>query len=105
MYLPVLLTSPGNAESVVGKIQWIEKHLPEYKRRYLIGPEKHFCSHRNSILIDDSDENVMKFREEGGDAILVPRMWNCNYGNRHHSFDFVKEIIEYDYPEAMVRHG
>lgn len=95
-----LLTSPGNAESVTGKIQWIEKHLPQYKRRYLIGPEKHFCSHSNSLLIDDCNENVVKFRQEGGDAILVPRLWNCNCDERHQSFEVIKKIVE-----AVTRYG
>ena len=77
-----LLSSPtGLAESVSGKVRWIQQNMPEYRRRFLIGPTKHFCAHRGVVLIDDADHNVTSFGEYGGLAVLVPRKWNTGRGN------------------------
>jgi FMN phosphatase YigB (HAD superfamily) len=77
-----LLTSPTkDPESLAGKLEWIHMNLPSFMhRQYLVGPRKHFCARPDSLLIDDSDENVKKFREHGGHAILVPRPWNSLHG-------------------------
>lgn len=73
-----ILTSPTiDPDSLAGKLEWIHKNLPNYlHRQFLVGPCKHFCARPDSLLIDDSDEKVNKFREHGGHAILVPRPWN-----------------------------
>jgi hypothetical protein len=77
-----LLTSPTkDPESLAGKLEWIHLNLPSWMhRQYLVGPRKHFCARPDSLLIDDSDDNVKKFREHGGNAILVPRPWNSLHG-------------------------
>lgn len=77
-----LLTSPTkDPECLAGKLEWIHDTMPAWMhRQYLIGPRKHFCARPDSLLIDDSDENVNKFREAGGNAILVPRPWNSLHG-------------------------
>lgn len=74
---PCILTSPSHT-SAGSKQQWIKENLPDYFKdgRYLIGPAKHFGAHAESLLIDDSEENIDKFIEAGGYAILVPRPWN-----------------------------
>lgn len=73
-----LLTSPCMTRGCHdGKYAWIRKHLPEYKRRYLIGPAKHFCAGPNTYLVDDSDDNCDAFVKAGGQAFLVPRAWNA----------------------------
>lgn len=75
-----LLTSPSMSPySIVGKIQWIREHYPDYAGRCLIGPCKEFCAHRGAILVDDCDANVVRFIEHGGGAILVPRPWNHHH--------------------------
>ena len=72
-----LLTSPcltpGCAE---GKLAWIKRHLPQFERQYLLGPAKQFAAGPGKILVDDHYPNVEKFREAGGQAVLVPRPWN-----------------------------
>ena len=74
---PCILTSPAWT-GAGGKQQWIRKKLPDFFKedRYLIGPAKHYLAHENALLIDDADENVQRFREAGGHAILIPRPWN-----------------------------
>lgn len=74
-------------DACAGKIKWILKHMNSYHERYLFGPNKSFCSHRDSVLVDDRDENVNKFRAEGGRAILIPRIWNSAHPRVGQGFD------------------
>lgn len=72
-----LLTSPCDTDGCAdGKLAWIRRHLPEYRRRYFLGPPKEFAASANRILIDDSDHNCERFGDEGGSTILIPRPWN-----------------------------
>lgn len=75
-----ILTSPVRTIGCAdGKLDWLRKHFPQYRRQFLIGPAKEFCAHKNSILIDDSEANVRKFRDAGGRALLIPALWNYAY--------------------------
>lgn len=87
---PLLLTAPicgpkinshNTGQCLVGKYHWIERNLPsEMHRNFLIGPPKECCAMPGSLLIDDSDDNVNKFRKVGGQAVLMPRPWNAAHG-------------------------
>ena len=83
-----ILTSPTkDPESLAGKLEWIHSACPEWlHRQFLIGPRKHFCARPDTLLVDDSDENVKTFKRHGGQAILVPRPWNSlhNENTRSH---------------------
>jgi hypothetical protein len=64
-------------------------HAPQGKHIWLnqcgfkdIGPrvltrEKFLLARPNTVLVDDSERQVEEFREHGGLAVLVPRLWNC----------------------------
>jgi hypothetical protein len=73
-----ILTAPTiDPDCLAGKLEWIHKFLPRWlHRQFLVGPPKHFCARPDTLLIDDSDDKCDKFRESGGQAILVPRPWN-----------------------------
>jgi hypothetical protein len=73
-----LLTAPTiDPDCLAGKLEWIHAHMPRWMhRQFLVGPRKHFCATPDALLIDDSDNNVNKFRDWGGQALLVPRPWN-----------------------------
>jgi len=73
-----LLTCPmPNQESWTGKYLWIEKHLPQCKKRIIITHlQKSMFASEGRLLIDDKDDNKDDFVSAGGDAILVPRPWN-----------------------------
>lgn len=81
-----VLTAPPEFEysaAVRGKREWLAKHFPNGGRfNMLFGTAKEFCASPNHILIDDADHNVVKFREAGGKAILIPRPWNCLYNSK-----------------------
>ena len=95
----ILLTTPSKAaSSAAGKVLWMQHHFGHGFRDYLIGPKKEFCARPDTVLIDDSDANVNKFREHGGHAILFPRPWN---DNRHltsdpmaHTLDELQTLVE-----------
>jgi hypothetical protein len=73
-----ILTCPTrDPASLSGKLEWIYSNLPTWlHRQYVMSPRKFLCASPTSLLIDDRDDNVDRFCEEGGRAILVPRPWN-----------------------------
>jgi DNA relaxase NicK len=82
------LTSPTlDADSVAGKLEWIQRCAPKWMhRQYMIGPPKHLLARSNALLFDDSDKNVKAFKEHDGESVLIPRPWNSMHG---------KNVIEY----------
>ena len=77
-----------NSESSTGKIDWINKNLPEYKNRYLLGPDKRFYTSINTVLIDDNERNINNCK---GHGILVPRPWNYMYATN--TLEYIKERL------------
>ncbi len=89
-----LLTSPTlNDGCVDGKLDWIRKHLPAYRRRYLIGPAKVFCAGSSSCLVDDRVENTEAFIESGGFAFTFPAPWNPHYAAAGNPMPVVREWL------------
>lgn len=72
-----LLTSPIKTPGCLsGKMEWIEREMPSWNRRFLIGPGKHAIAAPGKLLIDDYDSNIDKWINHGGPAIQVPRPMN-----------------------------
>jgi len=93
-----LLTAPmPNVMSASGKMEWIGRNLPEYKRQVTIhtGDKAVLAKVPDSILIDDSSKNVDAWRAVGGKAILVPRWWNTDHYHANNTVDIVWSRIEY----------
>jgi len=89
-----LLTSPTiHPSSASGKLRWIQREMPEYSRRFLIGPPKQFCAGQECVLIDDADHNICAFARNYGDTILVPRRWNQYWGCHENAIEVVKEKL------------
>jgi 5'(3')-deoxyribonucleotidase len=85
-----LLTSPPDTPgSVQGKLDWVHRELPAYRRRVLVGAAKEFCAGPSRVLVDDSDANVSRFEDAGGRAVLVPRPWNRGHPHAGRAFDAV----------------
>lgn len=73
----VLATSPTKTPGCIeGKMDWIRKHLPQYARRFVVGPSKHLMAGYGKLLIDDYQINAQRFLEHGGSSILFPRLYN-----------------------------
>ena len=85
-----LCSSPANERGAHGKMLWIKENLPEYwrLRHYMFTSVKYFCASEDSLLIDDSDEQIYDFELYDGKAILVPRFWN-----KGHAFE--GDVVEY----------
>jgi len=91
-----LFTTPmPNNGSWTGKALWIERHLPQYKKRTIMtqAPKKLFAG-PDTLLIDDKDENIAEFTAIGGIGILVPRPWNELRGWANESLQVVKNSME-----------
>ena len=74
------LTSPSdNSNSFSGKAEWIKKYFPNTE--FLIGKPKEFCAAPNSILVDDSDHKINKFRKWKGNAFLWPNQYKIMDGD------------------------
>ncbi len=83
----ILMSSPcASPFSASGKIEWIQRELPKYRRKYSLSPCKHEHASTTKVLVDDSDKNIDAFDAAGGYGILVPRPWN--------SQSYVDEMIE-----------
>ena len=76
----ILTSATGAVGCLEGKRKWVKKHLgSSWLRKLIICTDKFVCAH-DSLLIDDSHQNVMLFRGAGGHAITVPRPWNPLWG-------------------------
>lgn len=73
-----LLSAVLMSTAAAGKVNWIKRFLPRYKKQYLLGCAKHFMARPDAVLVDDADHNVEAFAGAGGQSILVPRPWNKN---------------------------
>ena len=99
-----ILTSPTlDPECLAGKLDWIQEHFPRVmQRNFMIGPPKELCARPSHLLIDDRDDNVDKFRREGGHTILVPRPWNRlhNYATLPYIENALKQ--KFDHAQASL---
>lgn len=91
-----ILTSGGSPEAACGKLRWIKHNLP-IGMDVLIGASKHLLAGPSTLLIDDCDAQVDKFRESGGEAILVPRAWNSSRATESTDKYVLKVLDSYHY--------
>lgn len=100
----IFCTSPSLDHTCASqKIKWLRDHgyMSPFKNDYMIGPHKELLAKSGAILIDDSDSNVKKFRENGGTAVLFPQYWNNNAwfagpidATPHERLEFVRESLK-----------
>lgn len=75
----VILTSPSlSPNAFAGKVNSLQGWLGRGFREFILCPSqlKHKLANKTSILIDDSEKNIRKFKEAGGHPILFPQPWN-----------------------------
>jgi 5'(3')-deoxyribonucleotidase len=94
-----LITTPmPNVMSASGKVEWVRRNIPSREHGMMICLGDKTCSGLPSIpdavLIDDCQENVDKWHEQGGQAILVPRPWNDGYVLREDAVEVVRHSLE-----------
>ncbi len=87
-----LLTAPCRTLGCVdGKRDWVDKYLPDFSNRLLIGSAKEFTAHPERLLVDDRDENIAAYSNAGGTAVTFPRPWNKarNHTSWHQYLDLL----------------
>jgi len=76
----VIASSPTRSHySAAGKMLWLERHFGGSvagPMNFMLGARKELLARPGTVLIDDSDQNVDRFKAAGGNAILVPQPWN-----------------------------
>jgi len=88
-----LLTSPVRTKGCIeGKMDWIRKNLPQFRRRFLIGPRKEFCASPTSVLIDDHSDNIDRFIAAGGRTFLFPAPYNARF--KEHPVEALKAWLD-----------
>lgn len=86
-----VLTAPSLFDGcMAAKRDWVAKHYPALTKRVIFAPAqaKSFLACPDNLLIDDRNENVDRFLERGGHAVLVPRPWN-----RAHAFSHLSVAV------------
>lgn len=90
-----ILSSPcwtkGCAE---GKIDWVQRKLPQYRKRLILGNRKDICAGQDRLLIDDSDTQCEMFHRAGGSIVMVPRSWNVDAHLKGQAADVVAERLD-----------
>ena len=70
-YNPKLLSAPSRENSSrIGKKLWVEKHLPGVQLILRSAKHKKDLAEPNAILIDDREDNINGWIENGGIGIL-----------------------------------
>jgi len=73
-----IATSPNRAaDSYFGKACWLKNYFGTDFDRFVITPHKHLFAKEGTVLIDDKEENVQKFKAAGGRGIVFPTKGNC----------------------------
>ncbi len=90
-----ICSSPANEVSAHGKYLWIKKNLPELysKGNFIFNRNKGFLAHKGVCLVDDGDHNLLSFIKNGGQAIRVPRFWNCESHLKDKTIETIKDRL------------
>jgi len=87
-----LLTSPIRTDGCIdGKMAWIRKHIPQFRRQFLVGPAKQFAASPRHCLVDDHHKNIESFKDAGGHGFLFPAPYNHRF--KEHPVDALREWV------------
>ena len=89
-----IASHPKDAVSEVGKRKWVAKHAAHLPCHFSLDKTIHACT--NSILVDDCEQNVLRWQQQGGMAILFPQPWNANRWYTNDRVAFVRECLNGD---------
>jgi hypothetical protein len=87
------------------KVLWLRSFFPELQEHFMLGKDKHLLAKPNHILIDDCDENIDKFREHGGKAIVFPQRWNRKYQEVNADFKIEAVMFEVETYIDQIENG
>lgn len=79
--IAIVTSPPRTPGAVEGKLDWVRANLgSKWARRTFVGARKELLAASNKLLIDDRQENLDKFKANGGYIAPVGRPWN-NFRN------------------------
>ena len=99
----VLTAPPLSMGAVPGKRIWMKEHYPQLAKRMIFTGAKEFVAAPGRMLIDDKDSNVDGWEDEGGDGILLPRLWNRRHFQANDCMDVLRR--EFDWKLMQMRSG
>lgn len=87
-------TSPSLCPgSYSGKVKWLKRYFGEGFNHVIPTSDKDWLARPGTILIDDREETVKRFRAEGGEAILFPAHHNSLYRHKDKPVEYVAGIL------------
>lgn len=87
-------TPARDHSSSSGKVEWMQKQFGKDFRNYHLTPRKHHLAKPTTLLIDDNDGNVERFRAAGGEAILFPQPWNSEHDYAGDKITYLKRALQ-----------
>jgi 5'(3')-deoxyribonucleotidase len=90
----ILTAAVASEEAVTGKMRWLDKHFSHLTSRAIFCREKYLLARSSAVLIDDHDEQLDKFQEHGGAAIVFPQPWNTGREQIRDRLDFVSKSLD-----------
>lgn len=75
--IAIVTSPPKTGGACEGKLAWVAREMPKYKRRCFVGARKELLAAPSKILIDDRDENLAAFSAARGFIAPIGRPWNA----------------------------
>jgi hypothetical protein len=89
--IAICTTPSHHISSKIGKIRWIQTHLGAfYTNEVIFTNRKHEYANSETLIIEDSEKNLINFYNKGGYICRVPQTWNSELeisGNRVLNFE------------------
>ncbi len=82
-------------ETYTEKIYWLNKHdiNEDNGIGVMLGVQKELMANPDTVLIDDSDKNITKFRKEYGKTITFPQYYNNTYRYSRVKMEYVTQEL------------
>jgi len=98
-----IATSPDRSTGTLSaKLEWLRKRLGQDFDRFFPTRYKWKLAKPGTVLIDDNDENVRRFREEGGQGIVFPSRGNSLHHLDHDPTNYVLKELETVYENSST---
>lgn len=89
-----IVSAPSNSvSSYTGKVRWLKRALGSDFNSFILTPHKHRFA-QDSILIDDREENCVKYNKVGSPAIIFPSEGNSLYSQASNPIPYVRQELE-----------
>lgn len=86
-----IVTAPDNTpECHLGKTRWIKTYLGSRFDKFSVTRHKHIFAQPGVVIIDDRQETVSRFVDNGGSGIVFPAHHNVNYQLKKDPVEYVR---------------